>query len=187
MIKDALQYLGSVLRTTGLFTKVYDLCELLTVDGKTYPAYYVGAGEYKDISGFDRNDGTGYFRLNGQTKINSTDDKFQTTSCPTVFDVSIPLILVCVVSKKRAICDDEFASQSIAEQISNALNGAGGALNMVSSSCTVNGYTTNGNEILKAEYKDPSINEFNPKFAYISFDLTFDMTVDSNCIETICY
>lgn len=187
MIKNSILYLKSLLEDTGLFSKVYDLCELITIGNKTYPAWYDGS-EFKDISNFDLNDGTAYFRKSGDISIGVTSAEFQTTSCNNnLFDVNIPLKVICVIKKSKADCEDAFAADEFAEIITTILNGASGVDNVISANCVVKSYSTKGREILKQEYSDPSINEFNLKFAYMSFDIEMKLSLDSTCLKQPCY
>lgn len=186
MIEDVLKYLQSLVQSTGLFSKVYDLCELITVDNKTYPAWYNGS-EFQDISGFDRNDGTAYFRKAGSVNIKSTEDKFVTTSCGNIYDVSIPLTLVCIINKEKATCNNAFASDEFAEILINLFNDSSSPDNVVWSDIIVRSYTTNTNEVLKREYLNPSITQMNFKFAYIAIDIDMYITVDGDCLKQPCY
>ncbi len=190
MIKEAVEFLQGQLRLTGLFSQVYGLCELINKDDKTYPAIYVGSGEYKPVTNFDENNGTAYFRKTGNTNKLTISNEQKTTSCESLLQFSFPLRLICVINKSKAECDDNYAADIFAEKIAFQLENASGLgteLNAVSATCSVVNYNTVGSEILKNEYRNPSVNEFNFNFAYLSIDIDIVIIKDPACIDDLCY
>ena len=175
-----------------MFTDVYGLCELVNKDGKTYPAWYKGGGEYADVSQFDRSDGVAYFRKNGSSKKEKAEDQFQVTSCGgNIIKLSMPLRVVCLLRKDKANCDDAYAVDNLAIKISDTLelsSGLGTQLNIIESTVTVSEYNTDQYAVLKQEYISPSVSIVNSSYAYFSIDITVDLIYDKTCIEyEVCY
>lgn len=191
MIKEAVEYLQSQLETTNLFSKVWGLCELLNKDSKTYPAHYKGAGQYEDVSQFDRYDGSAYFRMaSTDVTISEVPQEFKTTSCDALVGFNFGIRVVCVIPRNKLSCDDAYGVHQFAEMITKVIStssGLGTALNASSASASVKSYTTNGNAILQQEYRNPSINEINTNLAYLSLDLELDIIKDKSCIDEVCY
>lgn len=190
MIKEAVEYLQTQLTSTHLFTKVWGLCELINKDSKTYPAFYKGGGNYDDVSQFDRQDGTAYFRMLSDVTTDNVEPEFITTSCGALIEFNFSLRVVCVIKRDKLECDDAYGVHQFAQMIAKVIDtssGLGTSLNAVSAKAIVKRYSTNGHEILKQEYQNPSINEFNFNFAYLSLDVDLIIIKDKNCIDAICY
>lgn len=190
MIKEAITYLQAQVAATGMFTKIWGLCELINKDGKTYPAFYKGAGNYEDVSHFDRNDGVVYFRKNGDVRVENVDSEFQTTSCGSnELKYVIPIRAVGIIRKTKLASDSPYAGEIFAEFLIAALqntSGLGIVLTATSAKSAVTSYSTNGNAILQNEYRLPSINEMNLRYSYISVDFELTIIKDINCIDSYC-
>lgn len=190
MIKDVIEHLRAQLLTTNLFSKVWGLCELINKDGKTYPAFYKGGGSYDDVSQFDRYDGSAYFRTLSEVSMSEVEEEFKTTSCGSLVEFNLSLRLVCVVKRDKLECDDAYGVHEFAAMITKVIDnpsGLGNVLNASSASSRVVRYSTTGHDILNQEYRNPSINEFNTSFAYLSMDIELNIVKDKYCIDVICY
>lgn len=190
MIKDAIEFLQARLETTNLFSKVWGLCELINKDGKTYPAYYNGNGDYTDVSQFNRYDGSAYFRMLSDVTMTEVEDAFITTSCGALLQYELSVKLVCVVKRDKLDCDDAYGAHTFAQMITKVMDspaGLGVALNASFADSTVKRYSTSGHDILIQEYKNPSVNEFDTNYVYLSMDIDLTIIKDKTCIDEICY
>ena len=188
MIDNVIGYMRENVLDTGLFHSVYGLCELITTDDKTFPASYNGKGEFEKVGNFDSASGLGYFRDGGNVIFSDSENQF--TSCNKYYNVTFPLIFVGAVRKTKLNCDNAYAAHILAQTVSKSLtntSGIGAYVDVLQASSIVKEYSTDGSEILKREYHNPALNEFNLKYAYISVSFDVELVVDKNCIGITCY
>jgi hypothetical protein len=68
MLEVLLTDINTKLSAMNIFSTVFGLCEIITKDGVSFPAQYCN-NEWKQVSDFDKNNGTIYHRLTGQISI----------------------------------------------------------------------------------------------------------------------
>ena len=188
MIDNVIGYMRENVLSTHLFNTVYGLCELIIDGNKTIPSNYKGKGEYHSISNFDSAAGLGYFREDGNVSLEKPENTY--TSCNKYYNIRYPLLFVGAIKKTKLACDNAYAAHLLALSVSNVLtntNGIGRYVEAIAATSVVTSYSTDGSEILKTEYKNPSSDEFNLKFAYISISFEVSLTVDKRCIGQVCY
>lgn len=186
MIDSIIGTLRESLIASGYFTSVYGLCELIIKDEKTIPAFYKGKGEYQNINDFDKGNGTGYFRTDGNPRSENSTNVY--TSCDKYLEITFPLQFIGVVKKVKIPCDNAYAAFIIMQSVSGLLSTT--RLNIyeaLSTSIEIKEYNIDGSEILNREYKSPEIKEFNFNYAYFNIMFDVKLKVKSDCLIAACY
>jgi hypothetical protein len=119
MLEVLLTDINTKLSAMNIFSTVFGLCEIITKDGVSFPAQYCN-NEWKQVSDFDKNNGTIYHRLTGQISI-SQDDEESTSGCDIYTTRDYPMKMVVCVKKNIYSDNDAFVEQRIAENIQSVI------------------------------------------------------------------
>lgn len=187
MLEAIIPYVNGKIEALEMFQKIHGLCELITKDGKTYPAEYCN-NEYKQVSDFDKFKGVVYHRLNGDIVTTELDEE-ETVSCDPFYSREFPMIGVFVINKKhlKGIGNDAYLEGKIANAISNTIAGRSskaliielGADNV---SIEINNLIIDRNKIFDSEYEGIE-NFFRYEFLYVAIEYSIIVTGANSCFN----
>lgn len=188
MIKNIIEYLNCQLSSLNLFEKQFSLCERITKGDKIFPAEYKSKGEYVQINNFDKYNGVSYFRKNGDISI--SDETNTTTSCGILKKISIPLLLICVIPRKKIEVDNNYTEDYIANKVLKSIITKSGILKQSLKArnidINVDAYSTDSIKIIDQEYSNIQKADINHKFIYISSEISVSIIIDKKCINDCC-
>jgi hypothetical protein len=189
MVQQIIEHLTRVLNETGYFQKIYPLSVLVKNGNYTKPVHYVGGGALEDIIYFSNNEGLGYFRKVGDVSIDPAT-VIKTKSCSeNINQYSYTLKFIACVPKVKAVCDDAYADDMIAQGLISSLGnitGLSAEIGAKSSSVSVTSFNTVGSEILKEEFGGQTI-EFPFQYSLISLTISAVIIANSDCFKVSCY
>ena len=188
MVKKVVEYINSKLEQLGYFEKIYSLSEIITKGDKTFPAQYLGKGEYIHITNFDKYNGLSYIRKDGDIDISEEEDLLK--ACVDSYTVSIPLKLITVIKREKLSSDNNYSEDLFAADIIKLLNGKHSDLRLSLKAKTLNiiisSYSNDSLSIMQQEYSNIQKKDINHKYSYMSFDISASMTIRKECINALC-
>lgn len=165
---------------SNIFDNIYGLCELNGTGNDRAYMHYVGGGEGKPVTDFDKANGTLFWVKGGSVSI--TPDapvQLQDASCSAYVTINYPLRAVCVVKKKHLPCDNATAVDQIAQEMLHKLGGKDKTLRaaLSASYCTINpsGYTQDVKGLPVAY-----------EYACFALDYTIQVVLKQSCIPSLC-
>src|ERR1700741_3474159 len=99
MLEAIIPHINTKIATLNRFSNRHGLCEIISKDGKTFPAEYCN-GEYKHVTDFDLHKGIVYHRLTGDIQKEKLEED-SAVSCDPFYSTTFPL--KTVVSIKKAL------------------------------------------------------------------------------------
>jgi hypothetical protein len=187
MLEIIIPYINEKIETLEMFSKFHGLCEIITKDGKSFPAEYCN-GEYKQVSEFDKNRGVVYHRLTGNiTKAEAEDDT--SVSCDPFYEMTFPLRTVVCIDKKflKGVGNDAYLENKIAHNISNVIAGTNKTLRQDlradSVEISVENNILNRGELFSEEYEGFEDNFIRYEFLYIAINYNVVVTGNVSCFE----
>lgn len=186
MIELLITYLNTKLGFTNYFEKQYCLTEYVLRENQKYPALYNTKGQYERVD-FDKFDGVSYFAKSGDISFSKNTDN--QTGCEILYDVSIPLKLVCFVNRNKLSVDNAYSDDSVAisiiSQLSNNNAYLKSQLKAKKIEILADRYKTNKDEILEQEYDNVDF-KFRYQYSYISIELSINLLINNACILGEC-
>jgi hypothetical protein len=180
------------LKDTGLFSVVYEYCDMVNRGGNmTRPMYYKGklAG-YVDVQNFDVN-GLAYIRKTSNARVQLDTKYTKVTSC--IEDsldnviITMPLRLVAVVPKDN-LNDSPLVDDLFVADLLGVLQGdyklTAEDMDAVSVKVLVNSYDTNAMGIWNAENRGVEFDEaIVYRFSYVAIDFSAEIKGKLSCLQ----
>lgn len=187
MINYVIDILNTRIGLSGLVSQKFGLTELVTdSNGQTSPKEYCGNGQWNEVSKFDNNSGTSYWRKNGDISMSETNGFI---ACDRFIDFSIPLFLVLVV-RKSVMNDNQYTPDNIATVITSDLVGNSATLKSAitarRASISVISYDTDSEAIMSREYSNVEATRLRTDYAHISLNIVVNISIKSTCIPNDC-
>lgn len=189
MLKIIIDHINSRISATSLFEKKFGLCEKITKDGKSFPAYYCN-NEYKQVGEFDKYNGLVYHRLMGAV-ITTELDEDQATGCDPFYERSFPIRTVAVIKKSElGISNDAYLESRIAQDFLAVIAGVNNkslriALGVDSVNFEVSNLILDRKTIFDSEYSDID-NFFRYEYMYIAIEYNVIISGSISCFHLIC-
>lgn len=165
---------------SNLFDNIYGLCELTGNGNDKAFMHYVGNGQGKPVTDFDKGNGTMFWVKRGAVSI--TPDapvQLQDASCSAYVTINYPLRAIGVVKKSHLPCDNATAVDQAAQELLHKLGGKDKTLRaaLSASFCTINptSYTTEVSGLPK-----------NYEYASFALDYTVQVVLKQSCIPALC-
>jgi hypothetical protein len=189
MIQHIACDIKEIVMSTGYVNTHYEYCELITRSGTTFPAQYVGGGNYQQVNNHDVN-GNSYLRRNGNASFSKPSGIYsiKTTSCKDseLVEMTIPFRLVMVVPRKN-LEDNAFSDDLLAQEVIGQIV-AGGNLQIDgvnSVTYNVTGYDIDALKIWADEIKGVEY-QMNFNLAYIAININAVSIMNPACLRTVC-
>lgn len=187
MIQKAIQYLVNELNEVGLFQKVYGLTELIEIDGKVFPMFYLGNGKYEKNFSPNKWYGNAYFRKNGSITFPSSSFTSY-KPCEVPIGINIPLTFVSTIKRSKLKCDSNYSSDFLAFYISGLfenVNGLRAEIDAKRVVIKVDSFTTDAKEIVDSELKGLD-NTIKTDYAYLMMNLSIQIDTTKACMPDYC-
>lgn len=186
ILQDVLCDLKERLLESGFINEFYEYCELIKRDERTFPAYYIGGGEYKLVYDFDVN-GAGYVRRTDDVRIETDFQRDAMLSCSDdneFLNITYPLRAVLGVPK-TLLGDDAYSDDRLFSEMVVIFGGSYEAANVQDVSTRILSYNTDSLDIWSREVQgvDHQMN-FRLSYILINFNLTF--SVNKSCLPEVC-
>lgn len=189
MLELIISRLLTVVKGLDYFERIIPLVEQKSDGEKTMPHEYLGKGQYSPISNFDNYNGVAYLRRTGNIDSNRSGEK-PIAACIQLIDFSYPLRLVAAIKRELLPKDCAFSDDIFAIEIAGKLVGQNGKLKSDLGATTVeinpSKILFDRSQILNEEYPGRKITDIDYKMSYIAIDLQVKVTINKNCIKTIC-
>lgn len=187
MISNVIDILNSRVALSGLTQKRFGLCELVTdANGQTSPKEYCSNGEWLEVSRFDHNAGTSYWRKAGDISMNEVPGS---VSCDRFIEFAIPLYLVVAV-RKSVLNDNQYTPDAIATTLISDLVGNSTTLKSEvgarRAAVSVTGYDTDAESVMAREYNEVDAARLRTDYAHISINVSVAISIKSDCIPNEC-
>ena len=190
MTEDIIDYLNVLLSGTGFYSKNYCLCDFIYSAEEKRPAQYMTNGSFEEINNFSSYSGVSYFRKSGKVRISEVERKDIPSACDEILVFSIPLKFISVVPKNKANADNAYTDEEIALKLFRFLNTSPNALkaslNAISVNIRMTEYETDNSVILREEYSNPKISDFDYNYSYLSADIVCEVIIKQSCIKDPC-
>ena len=182
-MKDVLLNINEKIGSQNLFNKRLDLCEKIEREGKFFPAYYKGNGEYERID-LDKSGSLSYWRINGEINYSGQES---TSNVGTEYRKDIPLKFIGYL--KKEITSDQYFSQDVADSIISIVTSSNlevkkilkvRRVSIVATKTIVDPITVEKGEY---EVKTDSIRYTE---AYFLIDFTLSIFTNNQCYKSIC-
>jgi hypothetical protein len=190
MLSNIINSLNTSLQETGLFAKLFCLCEpIRNANGVSAPMEYTGKGQYKQVSNFDKYAGMGYWRKQGFVSVSAVQDA-NSPACDYLQEFTYGLRFVGAIPISNLSIDDIYSEDRICEVIiKNVIKQSTSlkyAIQAKKVEVTTGGYETNGNVILAQEYDGIEKVDVNYKFKYFSIGFDVKVLIKKDCIIETC-
>ena len=189
MLQQVIQYVNIKLQTLNLFTKSYELAEMISKkDGEkeiTFPAVKDKTGEYKEID-FDKTPSLCFHIVNG-------DVSRQTLESITVtkqrFQHDIPIRLFCVIEKKQYKNWSAYTAYTLSQNISTTITETNVrtlkvALKIHSCSITPTTCSIDSEQVYKEIFKGVDV-AFPDDVVFIAVNYTISIIGTVNCVPIV--
>jgi hypothetical protein len=182
MVEKIISHINNNLKELNIFSSLFGLCEIISKDKKSFPAFYCN-NEYKQVSDFDKQNGTAYHRLIGSIKISESESELD--GCTTYAERAYPMRLVVCVKKSVYKNNDAYIDMDIAENIGSVISFQNNKqlrneLNASVVSVLVKSINTNRDQIFRDEYKGYEM-FIDYNYSYISIDYEVKISGDLSC------
>lgn len=178
MLSKVIDYINNRLSTLNVYEKTFGLCDIITDNGRTFPAEYCGSS-YNSAADFSNYSGLAYHRLNNDIGIEQTADD-SSTGCAVYSKKTYPIRSVFCVKKRDNAYSEELLVSDIEKVISSQnIKSLCDELSMEIVSVSVRGTITDRNKL----YKDEFDSENKIGYEYCYFAVLYDIVIegDLNC------
>jgi hypothetical protein len=172
MIESLITYLNTNFAELKYYKNIFGLCEIIKKEDSEFPAYREKT-TYKNVSDFDKQVGTIYYRLNGTV----TNEVIEDEDILQLERRTFPLRLVSVVKRKELACcfsQSSYQDIELAEQLARIINTSYSQFAKDNKYEFVDvelvNYSTDRNTIINSEFKIKSI-KFDYDYSIIALDL----------------
>lgn len=188
MVKQVFESLGDKLAGLQLFEKVFPLAEIIDKVSGSFPAYYVGNGNYRPIN-LSEYAGVGYFRKEAPIQFNKSERESYVGS-EILEEATLPVRLVISVKKELLNIDTKFASSYLTEEMFRTFSGN---FPVIASKAGVNDLQIeikNSEDdrlkIFAQEYTGSTLKEVPYDWIMLMLDMDVKLTFNKNCMQTFC-
>lgn len=178
-----------IVLSSGYVNTHFEWCELVREGNVTYPAQYIGGGNYVQVLNNDVN-GNSYLRKNGNVSFGKPPGKgaLKLTSCSgdTMVQMTIPLRLVMVVPKDK-LADDAFSDDLLVQDMTSLIQGSVDLPETGAHSIKyqVTGSDTDSLSIWSQEVKGAEY-QMLFKYSYIAINFNAVAVLNPNCLYRTC-
>lgn len=167
-----------------VYETVYCLAEIISDgSGRKQPKVYEKDGQLLNASDFDSKNGMGYFRHDGDLRLDHVAIKEQITSCSEALLFQYPMKFVGAVPKSK-FTDNAFTNDNIVLRLITLLekkhvldNDAKIAYEVV-----IDRASTDGIRIIAEEYSGFDLQQFNYNLSYVAVYFTLRIGADKACL-----
>lgn len=188
MLNNIITYINGKIGELNMFKDIRGLCELIQVDGKSFPAEYCN-NEYKHLD-FDFKGSLVYHRQTGQAGIGEADEE-QAISCDPFLEKTYPMKTILYVKKDVFGSDnnDAYVDSKIAENVLNAIYTSNNRtlrneISVDSISVNVTSVSTDREEIFNDEYPNAEKMVIPYEYAYVSIEYDIVVTGQLSCFNS---
>lgn len=174
---------------SGFVTEHYEFGTIIRRDDKTFPAMYIGGGNYETLSDKDIN-GHSYLRTTGKVTYSNplVTDNVKTSSCggDDFVQVNIPLRIVLTVPKSK-LGDNAFSEQRLADEVLVILSDDITITEIVTRSINYNvtDIDTDPLSVWRGEVSGVDY-QMNFRYAYIAVNFTAQVIINPSCLLDAC-
>lgn len=186
ILEDVLCDLKGLVMDTGLFNQFYEYTEMIERDGRTFPAYYTGGGQYTPVYNLDVN-GSGYIRKRGSVSIGLNSNYSKITACidkNALLDITYPLRAVMAVPKIK-LHDNAYSDDTLFSELSVVFGSSFSALPASEVFVSILGYDTDSLSIFAQEAKNVD-HQIHFTLSYIAIDFNLNFTIARDCMPQAC-
>lgn len=170
----------------GLVNEFHPYVEMIQRDGLTFPAEYIGQGDYKQVQNFDVG-GSGYVRKRGSVPF-STSEVASFTACEddnSINEITYPLRMVLGVPR-TALGDNAFADDVLMYEMYSIVGTTYSVTNVQDVSVNLRSFDTDSLSIWPSEVRGFDY-QMHFRLAYIAIDFDVVFTVSKDCLKQECY
>lgn len=173
----------------GYINHHFEYCKIIPVGTDTYPAYYVGEGQYANVFDMDVN-GHSYLRKAGRVTMPDapTKQNIKTTSCggDDFITVKIPLRLVLTVPKSK-LGDDAFSDDYLIDEVVQMLSADIDIpdVNAREINYVITSTDTDSISVWRAEVTGVK-HQMNFNYSYVAVDFNAEITINPACLIDAC-
>jgi hypothetical protein len=189
MISEIACDIKELVLATGYVNTHFEYCELIKNGEVTYPAQYVGGGNYEQVMNNDTN-GNSYLRKNGDVSFSDptglAGKKVKACGSSSFVKITIPLRLVMIVLKSK-LGDNAFSDDKLALDMNNYLSSAVTTtiFGVQSLSYNVTGHDTDSISIWSQEVKGMEY-QMNFNYSYVAINFNVEAIVNPSCLTEDC-
>lgn len=182
MIEPIINHINARIESLNQFARIYNLCELVESKGKTYPAEYLGGGEFKDVNDFDFKKGVVYHRKTSDVSQEESEE----FNMPRTFYDRIYSLRTVAVAPREIVEDSKYAGDKLADNIANVISdkhtaSLANSLNALRANIQIDNISTDRKAILQSEYEGSK--EVRYEFVYIAIDYQVLITASKECFK----
>lgn len=188
MVKQVFEYLAEKLAALQMFELVIPIAEIIDKMDGSFPAYYIGKGNYRpiDLSGYA---GVGYFRKLSAAQF-AKSDRETFVGSETLEEVTIPVRLVLSIKKDILNIDTGFASSYLFEEMIRVFSGNHPLLADKAGVSDVEVFMKDSEDdrlkIFAQEYTGSTLRELPYDWIMVMVDMDVKLTFNKNCINKFC-
>jgi len=189
MIEAIACNIREIVLSSGYVNTHFEWCELIRDNGVTYPAQYIGGGNYEQVLNNDVG-GNSYLRKNGNVSFGKPAGRLnvKTTSCggDGMVQMTIPLRLVMVVPKSK-LEDDAFSDDLLVQDMTSLIQGSVSLPETGAHSIKyqVTGSDTDSLSIWSTEVKGYEY-QMLFDYSYIAINFNVVAVLNPNCLYRTC-
>lgn len=188
MVKEICEYIQGKVQAMGVFDKTFSLSELREDnDGKPYPMYYTGSGNYQPINA-SKYAGVAYMRKTEVTRFEDADTANSFVACEEKRILVLPLRLVTIAKRDRINCDQNFAPEMLAEELYRVLSGKSAPLatsaGVINAEVQISRIDTDSVRVKTEEYGQ----DFQIPYQYLALatEMEVRLEFDKGCMVELC-
>lgn len=187
MLEYVIQFLNYQIERIGLITERLGLVEQINQADRTFPASYLGKGQYTHID-IDSYKSLSYFRLNGEVTRELLDDDDNPIGGQIYESRTYPLIYFLSMPKDIFKTDNAYISHKIGENVFKHLSSINystftSQLPQSNISIQVNGYNHSPKTVIEGEYEGGNI-KYDLSKIYLSFGIDVVISAPQKCWYT---
>lgn len=185
ILEEYLCSLRDAMISRGLVNTFHPFVEIIRRDERTFPAQYIGGGEYNQVHDFDTG-GNGYVRQRGDMSV-SLSRVSSFTACEddnAVVVLNYPLRLVMGVPKDR-LNDNAYSDHTLVFEVFDIVGTTYSASNIQDVSVQIRSADTDS---LSIWAKEVTGFEYQMLFrlSYVAIDFDVQFTVNKSCLKDQC-
>lgn len=188
MVKQVFEYLAEKLAALQMFEQVIPIAEIIDKADGSFPAYYVGKGNYRPID-LSAHAGVGYFRKLAAAQF-AKSDRETFVGSETLEEVTLPIRLVLSIKKDILNIDTGFASSYLFEEMIRVFSGNHPILADKAGVTDVEVFMKDSEDdrlkIFANEYTGSTLRELPYDWIMVMVDMDVKLLFNKNCINKFC-